>query len=235
MHLSPIRTDALCDRGCDYTRVRDNFFFFPFSDSVWNRPIQEEKRKEVMELMLEKRKKNQIRREKSFTEGSIVTVWERKYKEVKELRKIRRRRRREGTVRGEHNNWEKHLLKYIKWLHKREESFGWILLNSKFICIIVIVQNYLGNWRKRVNFGNGVVKIQQKYEREREKVRERKFWILAIASPKFLLPKLADQETNCDNAIAKIGEKNFYGNCGNAIAKNGRKKKIVVAEIHVRN
>ena len=36
-----------------------------------------------------------------------------------------------------------------------------------------------------------------------------------MASPKFLLPKYTDQETNC----------------GNAIAENGRKKKIVVAEI----
>ena len=49
-----------------------------------------------------------------------------------------------------------------------------------------------------------------------------------MASPKFLLPKSTDQETNCGNAIAEIGKKKF---CGNAIAKNGRKKKIVVAEI----
>ena len=72
------------------------------------------------------------------------------------------------------------------------ESFGWILLNSKFICVIGTVPSYLGNWGKRVNFGNGVAKIQQKYEREREKVEERKFWISVITLPKFLLPKLAD-------------------------------------------
>ena len=35
----------------------------------------------------------------------------------------------------------------------------------------------------------------------------------------------ADQETNCGNAIAEIGEKKICGNCGNAIAENGRKKK----------
>ena len=55
------------------------------------------------------------------------------------------------------------------------ESFGWILLNLEFICVIGTVTTYLGKWGKRVNFGNGVAEIQQKYEREREKVGERKF------------------------------------------------------------
>ena len=89
------------------------------------------------------------------------------------------------------------------------------MLNLEFICIIVVVQSYLGIWGKRVNFGNDVVEIQQKYEREREKMGERKFWILAMASPKFLLPKSTDQETNC----------------GNAIAENGRKKKSATSII----
>ena len=100
------------------------------------------------------------------------------------------------------------------------------MLNSEFICVIGTVPTYLGNWGKRVNFGNGVAKIQQKYEREREKVGERKFWISVITLPKFLLPKPADRKP------AEIGEKKICGNCGNAIAENGReKKKIVVAEI----
>ena len=73
------------------------------------------------------------------------------------------------------------------------ESFDWILLNSKFICIIGTVPIYLGKWEKRMNFGNSVAEIQQKYEREREKVGERKFWISVMRLPKFLLPKLADQ------------------------------------------
>ena len=55
------------------------------------------------------------------------------------------------------------------------ESFGWVLLNLEFICIIGVVPTYLGKWGKRVNFSNGVAEIQQKYEREREKVGERKF------------------------------------------------------------
>ena len=67
--------------------------------------------------------------------------------------------------------------------------------NSEFICIIIVtVQSNLGNWGKRVNFGNGVAEIQQKYEREREKVGERKFWISVITLPKFLLPKPADRK-----------------------------------------
>ena len=113
------------------------------------------------------------------------------------------------------------------------ESFCWILLNLEFICIIVTVQSYLGNWGKRVNFGNGIAEIQQKYEREREKAGERKFWISAMASPKFLLPKPANRETNCGNAIAKIGKKKFCGNCGNAIAENGKKKKNSGCQNHI--
>ena len=54
------------------------------------------------------------------------------------------------------------------------ESFGWILLNSKFICVVGTLSTYLGKWGERVNFGNTVAEIQQKYERERETVGERK-------------------------------------------------------------
>ena len=50
------------------------------------------------------------------------------------------------------------------------QSFGWILLNLKFICVIGTVSTYL--WEK-VNFGNIVAEIQQKNERKREKVGER--------------------------------------------------------------
>ena len=53
------------------------------------------------------------------------------------------------------------------------ESFGLILLNSKFICVIGTVPTYLGEWGERVNLGNTVTEIQQKYEREREKEGER--------------------------------------------------------------
>ena len=68
------------------------------------------------------------------------------------------------------------------------------MLNSEFIYIIGTVPSYIGNWGERVNFGNDVAEIQQKYEREREKVGERKFWISVITLPKFLLPKPADRK-----------------------------------------
>ena len=61
------------------------------------------------------------------------------------------------------------------------------------------IPSYLGNWGKRVNFGNGAAEILTKvWEREREKekkkkVGERKFWISVISLPKFLLPKRADR------------------------------------------
>ena len=57
----------------------------------------------------------------------------------------------------------------------QNESFGWIWQNLEFICVISTVLTYLGKWGKRVNFGNGVAEIQQKYEREKEKVGERNF------------------------------------------------------------
>ena len=73
-------------------------------------------------------------------------------------------------------------------LPKMNESFDWILLNLKLICVIGTVPTYLEIWGKRVNFGNTNVEIQQKWEREREKVGERKFWFSATPSPKFFLP-----------------------------------------------
>ena len=75
------------------------------------------------------------------------------------------------------------------------ESFGRILLTPEFICVIGTVPSYLGNWGKRVNFGNSVAEIQQKYEREREKVGKRKFWISVIILPKFLLPKPTNRKS----------------------------------------
>ena len=42
-----------------------------------------------------------------------------------------------------------------------------ILQKIMFICDMGIVQNYLGNWGKRVNFGNGVAKILTKVWREK--------------------------------------------------------------------
>ena len=74
-----------------------------------------------------------------------------------------------------------------EWDEQVKFEYGLILLNLEFICVIGTVPSYLGNWEKRVNFGNGVAEIQQKYERERKKVGERKFWISVITLLKFLL------------------------------------------------
>ena len=78
--------------------------------------------------------------------------------------------------------------------YKSMESFGLILQNLNFICIIGIVESYLGLWGKRVNFGITMAEIQQKYVKEREKVEERKFWISIITLSKFLLSKPANRK-----------------------------------------
>ena len=110
------------------------------------------------------------------------------------------------------------------------ESFGLILLNSKFICVIGTVPTYLGNWGEKVNFGNTVAEIQQMYEREREKVGERECMnfgnvIIEIPAARSACPDVLKKKTNCGNAIAEIGKKKFCGNCGNAIAEIGKKKR----------
>ena len=121
------------------------------------------------------------------------------------------------------------------------ESFGWILLNSKFICIIGIVPTYLGKWGEKVNFGNTVAEIQQKYEREREKVGERECmnfgnviteipatWsactsgcVLCARSGMCLKKKKQLWQYHCRNR----GRKKNCSNCGNAIAKIEEEKK----------
>ena len=60
------------------------------------------------------------------------------------------------------------------------------MLNSEFIYIIGTVPSYIGNWGERVNFGNGVAEIQQKYEREREKSGREKILNSVMWLPKFL-------------------------------------------------
>ena len=46
-----------------------------------------------------------------------------------------------------------------------------------------------------------------------------------MASPKFLLPKSTDQETNYGNAIAEIGKKKFMAIVAMPLPKMGGKKK----------
>ena len=55
----------------------------------------------------------------------------------------------------------------------KNESFGLILQNLNFICVIGTVESYLGLWGKRVNFGITIAEIQQKVWERRRKRGER--------------------------------------------------------------
>ena len=105
------------------------------------------------------------------------------------------------------------------------------MLNLEFICVTGTIPSNLENWGKKVNVSNGVVEIQQKYEREREKVKERKFWISVITLPKFWISVIeipAAQtcwlKTNCGNATVEIGEKNFVAIVAMSLPKIGGNK-----------
>ena len=120
------------------------------------------------------------------------------------------------------------------------KSFGLILQNLNFICIIGTVKSYLGLWGKRVNFGITIAEIQQKvWERRRKRGREKMLnfgnvnikiplpgYEVCVECPKWKEKKILWQ-TNCGNAIAEIGGKKFCNNCGNGIVENGGKKKVV--------
>ena len=58
-------------------------------------------------------------------------------------------------------------------VHQDRESFGLILQNLNFICVIWTVESYLGLWGKRVNFGITIAEIQQKVWEGRRKRGER--------------------------------------------------------------
>ena len=94
-------------------------------------------------------------------------------------------------------------------------------------------------FRKRVNFSSGVAEIQQKYEREREKVREKilnfRNHITEIIAAQTCWPTGCEVCSKCEvpkgNQLWKCLCRNRGKKiCGNAIAENGGKK-IVVAEI----
>ena len=55
----------------------------------------------------------------------------------------------------------------------KKQSFGIILQNMNFICVIGTVESYLGLWGKRVNFGITIAEIQQKVWERRRKMREK--------------------------------------------------------------
>ena len=53
------------------------------------------------------------------------------------------------------------------------ESFGLILQNLNFICVIGTVESYLELWGNRVNFGIIIAEIQKKVWERRRKRGER--------------------------------------------------------------
>ena len=107
------------------------------------------------------------------------------------------------------------------------KSFGLILQNLNFICVIGTVESYLGLWGKRVNFGITIAEIQQKVWERRRKRREKMLNFgnvnTEIPLPNSCWPgvlrawsaqsekkrKKKLWQTNCGNAIAEIGKKNF--------------------------
>ena len=116
------------------------------------------------------------------------------------------------------------------------ESFGWILLNLEFICIMGTVLSYLGNWGKRMNFGNSVAEILTKvWERKRKSGREKILnfgnVITEIPAAQTCWPSRCEvlevgcpKETNCGNAIAKLGGGEFVAIVAMPLLKMGGKK-----------
>ena len=106
------------------------------------------------------------------------------------------------------------------------ESFGLILQNLKLICVIGIVQTYLGFWGERLNFGITVAEIQPKvWERRRKRWIEKMLnfgngdtefsvpnsaawvWEMCVECPKWKEKEKKNWQTNCGNAVAEIGKK----------------------------
>ena len=123
------------------------------------------------------------------------------------------------------------------------ESFGLILQNLKLICVIGIVQTYLGFWGERLNFGITVAEIQPKvWERRRKRWIEKmlnfgngdtefsvpnsatRVWVCGV--PKVKKKKKKIWQTNCGNAIAEIGKKKFVTIVAMALPKMGGKNVV---------
>ena len=80
-----------------------------------------------------------------------------------------------------------------------------------------------------MNFGNTIAKIQQKYEREREKVGERECMNFGN-----VITEIPAARSTCLSMCAVCSKWDVLKkktNCGNTIAEIGEEKKIVVTEI----
>ena len=115
------------------------------------------------------------------------------------------------------------------------ESFDWILLNLKFICVIGTVSTYLEKWGERVpKFNKSMREKEKRWERENA-------WISVMWLPKFLLPDQPAQVCVCVCSKCEVlkpeiqlwqchcrnrgRKKKICGNSGNPIAENGKRKK----------
>ena len=108
--------------------------------------------------------------------------------------------------------------------------------------LFVSVKNYLGLWGKKVNFGIIIVEIQQKVWEKRRKRGREKMLNFGNVNTEIPLPsscwpcvkcawsaqsekkKKNLWQTNCGNAIAEIGKKNFVTIVAMALPKMGKKK-----------
>ena len=87
------------------------------------------------------------------------------------------------------------------------------------IYVIGTVQSYLGFWGERLNFGITVAEIQPKvWERRRKRWRE-KMLNFGNVDTKFPLPSSAARAWSARSEKEK--KKKWQTNCGNAIAKIG--------------
>ena len=105
-----------------------------------------------------------------------------------------------------------------------KDSFGSILQNLNFICVIGIVESYLELWGKRVNFGITIAEIQQKVW-ERRRKRERKQMLnFGNVNTEIPLPNSCCLRKKCVWSAQSEKKKNLWQtNCGNAIVEIGKK------------
>ena len=99
------------------------------------------------------------------------------------------------------------------------ESFGWILLNLEFICVIGTVLTYLEKWGERVpKFNKSMREKEKRWERENA-------WISVMWLPKFLLPDQPAQVCVCVCSkceVLKLEIQLWQCHCRN----RGRKKNL---------
>ena len=102
-----------------------------------------------------------------------------------------------------------------------------------FVCDMGTIQSYLGIWRKRMNFGNGVVEILTKVWERKDKWcdgrRKKKIWISVISLPKFLLPNTLPTRWSAQSA--RKGNQLWQPSCRNCRGVRREKIRIVATKL----